>query len=348
MAFNPEFWTTLIGSFPHTDTDPLCRHIASSVDIPVWPQLPGRTFRESMYVQYSTHLPAIIVDEANERITFDTTTDLTPAMEGFYTRYLADDVDSFAIAPDYAAGFYAMLDVLRSTPGEWVKGHVTGPITLGLKITDQTLRSSLYDEMLADMIVKGVAMTARWQIRQLQAVRPNVIVFVDEPYMVSFGSAFISLSRDQVTNILNEIFAAIHDEGALAGIHCCGNTDWSVLLTTSVDVLNLDAYGYLENLALYPAELRAFLDRGGVVAWGIVPNTEQVFDVSPAQLAERLHNGLALISGKARARGISIRIEDFASHSLITPACGLGSTTIEVAEKTLETLAETAQLLQRG
>lgn len=346
MIFNPQFSATLIGSFPHIDADPLCQLIASSVDIPVWPQLPCRTFRESMYVQYSTHLPGIMVDETNERITFDTTNDLTPAMEGFYTRYLADDVDSFAIAPDYAAGFYSMLDVLRSTPGEWVKGHITGPITLGLKITDQDLRSSLYDETLADMIVKGVAMTARWQIRQLRAVRPNIIVFVDEPYMVSFGSAFISLSRDQVTTMLNEVFTVIHQEGALAGVHCCGNTDWSVLLTTGVDVLNLDAYGYLDNLALYPAELRTFLDRGGVVAWGIVPNDEEIFRVTPTQLAERLHTGLALISGKARARGISIRVEDFASHSLITPACGLGSTTIEVAEQTLETLAQTARLLR--
>jgi hypothetical protein len=132
----------------------------------------------------------------------------------------------------------------------------------------------------------------------------------------------------------------------LAGVHCCGNTDWSVLLTTGVDILNLDAYGYLDSLALYPAELRAFLDRGGVVAWGIVPNTEEISQVTPTQLAERLHNGLALVSGKARARGISIRVEDFASHSLITPACGLGPTTIEVAEQTLETLAQTARLLQ--
>jgi methionine synthase II (cobalamin-independent) len=346
MAFAPPFWTTLIGSFPHTEAGPICQRIADSVDIPIWPQLPRRTFRESMYVQYSTCLPGIVVDEAGEKITFNTVNDLTPAMETFYSHYLADDVDAFAIAPDCAAGFYAMLNVLGSTRGEWVKGHVTGPITLGLKITDQNLRSSLYDEILADMIVKGVAMTARWQIRQLRAARPNAIIFVDEPYMASFGSAFISLSREQVIAILGEVFDAIHQEGALAGVHCCANTDWSVLLATSVDVLNLDAFGFVDNLALYPAELRAFLDRGGVAAWGVVPNTEEIFDVTPEQLAERLRSGLQLISDKAEARGVSIPVEDFATHSLITPACGLGSTTIEVAEKTLDTLAKTARLLQ--
>ncbi|MBN1313789.1 MAG: methionine synthase [Anaerolineae bacterium] len=348
MTFTPHFQTTLIGSFPHTDKDAatLCRHIASSVDVPVWPQLPRRTFRENMYVQYSTFLPGIIIDEANEKITFNTADDLTPAMEAFYSHYLADEVDAFAVAPEYAAGFYAMLDVLRSNPGEWVKGQVTGPITLGLKITDQDLRSSLYDEMLAEAIVKGVAMTARWQVQQLKAVRPNVIMFVDEPYMASFGSAFISLSREQVVEMLDEVFDAIHQEGGLAGVHCCANTDWSVLLATGVDILNLDAYGYLDNLALYPEELRAFLDRGGVVAWGVVPNDEDIFQVTPEQLVEKLRDGLTSISGKAQARGISIGVEELASRSLITPACGLGPTTVEVAEKTLETLGKTAGLLQ--
>ena len=40
-----------------------------------------------------------------------------------------------------------------------------------------------------------------------------------------------------------------------------------------------------ENLALYPAELRAFLDRGGSICWGIVPNNEEIRDVTPQGLA---------------------------------------------------------------
>lgn len=90
----------------------------------------------------------------------------------------------------------------------------------------------------------------------------------------------------------------------------------------------------------------AFPDRDGVVAWGVVPNTEEIFEVTPEQLAGRLHGGLELISKKAEARGVSIPVEDFATHSLITLACGLGSTTVEVAEKTLDTLAKTAGLLR--
>jgi hypothetical protein len=197
---------------------------------------------------------------------------------------LSDDVENFALHPDYANGFFAMLESLRQTDGQWAKGQVTGPISIGLTVTDQDLRASLYDDMLADAIIKNMSMNARWQIRQLKSVRPNVILFLDEPYMAAFGSAFISLSREQVVAYLDEVFDAIHTEDGVAGIHCCANTDWSVLLGTKVDILNLDAYGFIENLALYPAELRAYLDRGGNICWGIIPNNEQIFNETPLGL----------------------------------------------------------------
>jgi hypothetical protein len=239
-----------------------------------------------------------------------------------------------------------MLDMLQTTSGDWVKGQVTGPISLGLTVTDQNLRASLYDETLADVIVKNTAMCAHWQARKLRAVRPHVILFVDEPYMASFGSAFISLSREQVIAMLDEVFDAVHQENALAGVHCCGNTDWSVLLATRVDILNLDAYGYLENLALYPVELRAFLDRGGILAWGIVPNNPEIAEVTPIQLKQRLHDGMRLLSQKAHARGVEISPQELLARSLITPSCGLGSTTVEVAEEVLKTLKHTSELLR--
>jgi hypothetical protein len=294
------FWTTMVGSFPHLQARELCERLAARLDVPVWPQLPRRTFRENMYVQYGDGMPGVVVDGKAEKIYFDTTVDLTPALENFYERYLAEDINTFALRPEDAEGFYVMLEALRQSPGEWAKGQVTGPISFGLTVTDQALRASLYNEMLADAIVKGLAMNARWQARWLKAARPNVMLFVDEPYMASFGSAFISLGREQAISLLDEMFAAIHAEGALAGVHCCANTDWSVLLATQVDILNLDAYGYMENLALYPLELCTFLERGGMVAWGVVPNNEHIANETPESLAQRLRDGLRMIGEKAQ------------------------------------------------
>jgi hypothetical protein len=305
-----------------------------------------RSFRENMYTQYGAVLPAVVIDDEHEEIRFDTSGDLTPALETFYTPFLEDDIEYFRLRPEYAQGFYTMQTLLPQTPGQWLKGQVTGPISMGLTVTDQNLRASLYHEMLVDTLVKNAAMNARWQIRQLKNLRPNVILFIDEPYMASFGSAFISISREQAVGMLDEVIAAIHAEGGIAGVHCCANTDWSVLLETQVDILNLDAYGYLANLALYPAELRNFLDRGGAIAWGIVPNNQEIDAVSPASLAQQLRDGVALICEKAALRGVSIRPDEFDTRSLITPACGLGSTTPEIADKVLPILAQTGKILR--
>ena len=90
--------------------------------------------------------------------------------------------------------------------------------------------------------------------------------------MASFGSAFFALSREKVISLLEEVFGGI---SGLKGVHCCGNTDWSVLLDTSADILSFDAYNYAQSLSLYPAEVKKFLDRKGTIAWGIVPNQEE-------------------------------------------------------------------------
>jgi hypothetical protein len=345
MAFEPHFWTTHVGSVPYAEVNGISERIAGELDIPAWPQFSRRTFRENMYVQYSFPLPRVVLDEAREKITLDTTGDLTPDLEVFYTKFLADDLEAFGLTPEVAAGFFTMRDHLGATPGNWAKGQVTGPISLGLTVVDQDLRSILYNDLLADALVKNTAMNARWQVQNLRTVCPNVIIFVDEPYMASFGSAFISLSREQAVTMLDEVFEAIHQENALAGVHCCANTDWGLLLETSVDIVNLDAYGYIDNLALYPAELRAFLDRGGVIAWGIVPNTEVIFEVTPEQITAKLQAGIALICEKAAARGVTIHPEDFAHRSLITPACGLGPATPEIADRVFAALGEVKALL---
>ena len=296
----PSFATTNIGSMPYTEADAITRLLIQTLDVPAWPQLPRLTFHENMYTQYSTALPALILDETKEKIYFNTEGDLSQAITPFYERVIAEDLDFFALPEQYAGGFFALMDLLPASDVGWIKGQVTGPISFGLTVTDQDLRASLYDELLADVIVKNTALSARWQIRELKSRRPNVMLFVDEPYMASFGSAFISLSREQVIQMLDEVFQVIHEAGALAGVHCCANTDWSVLLATQVDVLNLDAHGFINNLALYPDELNAFLQRGGRIAWGMIPNNEAIHTAPTAQLAADLLSGIEQIVQRAR------------------------------------------------
>lgn len=337
----PPFATTNVGSVPHMDANSITQQLINNLDIPSWPQLPRKTFLENMYTQFSASLPALMLDDTKEKIYFDTENDLAQVITPFYERFIENDLEYFALPEGYASGFYALMKLHEGGSEGWLKGQVTGPISFGLTVTDQDLRASLYNEQLADVIVKNTIMSARWQIRTLKTLRSNVIIFVDEPYMASFGSAFISLSRAQVTSMLDEVFQAIHEEGALAGIHCCANTDWSVLLATKVDILNLDAHGYLNNLALYPEELDSFLRRGGRIAWGMIPNNELINSSTAPQLAGDLRSGIDQIIQRASQRDIQLPT-NLDQNSMLSASCGLGSTSVEIAEQVMDTLYATA------
>ena len=81
----------------------------------------------------------------------------------------------------------------------------------------------------------------------------GALVVLDEPYLCSFGSAFVNVPRSRRDRGHRRgAVEAIHKEGALAGLHCCGNTDWSLVLSTALDVINFDAYEYFQGLSLYP------------------------------------------------------------------------------------------------
>lgn len=347
----PEFnyLTTHVGSVPHANANELNARLLAMLDIPCWLQLVKRDFRENIYTQYAPSLPgAVVLEEAEKAIIDTSAADFDSALETFYQAVIDENVEAFALHPDYAQGFYVLRDALKANPTKFAKGQVMGPISFGLTVTDQDGRACLYNDVYVDVLVKHMAFNALWQVEQLGTVSEQVIMFVDEPYMASFGSAYVSLSKEQVISWLDEVYDALHTAGALTGTHCCGNTDWGVLLNTKVDILNLDAYDFIENLALYPVELREFLDRGGTVCWGLIPNNNHIFHETPQLLADKLRNGIKLICEKAAKRGVAIRPDEFASRSLLAPACGLGPATVEIAERAFDMLVETGEILKKS
>lgn len=322
------------GSLPHTDPEIACRLAVQALDIPTWPQLPKRSFLENMYVQFSERFPGVIV--ANERIYVDHEQDLDPDLERLYVAYLTNDLAHAAISPEYAAGLYHFLGSdLDHLP--LVKGQVTGPVSWGLVVSDQNRRPVLYDDVLAEAVAKHLRLKASWQEQELRRFAQQTILFVDEPYMSSFGSAFVALEREPAVALIEEVLAGI--EG-LKGVHCCGNTDWSLLLSTTMDILSLDAYNYAETLALYPDEVDAFLHRGGMIAWGIVPAGEQALEETVDSLVERFHGALSLLVDKGLHR------DDLLEAALIMPSCGCGSLKVGTAERVMALTAGVAKALQ--
>ena len=329
---------TIIGSMPHTDAEAACSAVAHYLkDIPAWPQLPRRSFLENMYVQYSQGFPGVVVE--GNRIYVNRSQDLTKPLEEFYTAYLENNIDKYPISPDYAAGLHRFLTSDNLSPLV-AKGQITGPVTWGLTVTDEEKKAIIYDDVLGDVVPKLLRLKASWQQKELSRISKNTIIFVDEPYMAAFGSVGVMLSKEQVIGLLEEVFEGIK---GLKGVHCCGNTDWSILLDTSVDIISFDAYNYAQSLSLYPSQVKKFLGRGGAIAWGIIPcDEESIEKESVASLNDRLEEAMAPFTREG------IPFKQLIEQGLLTPSCGLGSiANEETVGRALELLAELSKKIRK-
>jgi hypothetical protein len=346
MAFDPECLATAIGSFPHTDAGAACDLILRTIpEIPTWPQLPGIDFRESMEIQYSEGLPCVVVDEAKQRMYFETSGDTSGALAEFYENYVAENLEYFKISPEFARGIYEMESRLgdkgRPRPS-YFKTHVTGPVTMGLGRTDENKRAIYYNEVFRDVVVKAVAMKARWLLDRFDSPGCQQICFVDEPILSAFGSStYVSVKRADVVTCLQEVVEAIHSAQAIAGSHCCGNTEWTILIDAGVDVISFDAYQYGETIGYYPDRVKGFLEQGGILAWGIVPSSDAIHRETAEALIGRLK---ALVAGLA-TKGIDEKL--IWQKCLLTPSCGTGSIPLEASKKVLANLSEVSTLLRQ-
>ncbi len=345
MDFSPKCIPTTIGSYPFKEPGKAIEKIFETLtDMPNWAQLPNLNFRESMYTQYSEGLPCIKIDEAKETIYFDTSVDIYEKLDIFYEKYVEKNIDYFAITKEFSSGFYAFEDYLRNYDLKrikFLKGQVTGPVSFGLTVTDENKRSALYNEGLVDSIVKCCAMKAAWQITRLKSFSNNIIIFIDEPYLSSFGSAFVNISREQAINYIDEVADTIHEYGGIAGVHCCGNTDWSILMDTRINIINFDAYEYFQGMTLYPEKLKKFFAGGGVLAWGIVPTSEKIKDENTDSILGNFENKINILAEKGFDK------VELLDRCLITPSCGMGTLSIDLSNKVLEILKDISEKLRK-
>ena len=329
MDFEDFFLATGIGSFPHEreeDVFPLV--IQNFSQIPCWPQLPKRSFLEGMLLQYSEGFPGLKWDDKGGKVWVDLSDGFEREVEKFYGWLEADNLEPFEITDNYAKGL-RILETLAS--GEhrktirYMKGQVTGPVTFGLSLADPDQKPIFYDPTLREILVKHLSAKACWMERKFSSLLPEAktIIFFDEPSLSSFGSAFSGLNREEVISSLNGCF---HGIKGLKGVHCCGNTDWSLLFSTDLDILSFDAFDYFETLSLYPGPLKAFLERGGILAWGIVPTSDAIRKEDEESLVKRLKEGVRTLTQKGIDPALLRR-------AILTPSCGTASLPVPLAER---------------
>jgi methionine synthase II (cobalamin-independent) len=321
---------TIIGSMPHRAPAAACKIISRYLtELPAWPQLPMRSYRELMTAQYAEGFPGGSITE--DGVSVSHPEGWEHELEALYGAYITGDAAKYAISEDSAAGFHAFQ---QNHPGHplGVKGQVEGPVSWGLSVKDELDTPIVYDDVLAEAAAKMLSLKVTWQEALLREISPNTVIFIDEPALTSYGSAYLPLSKEKIQSLLTEVLGAVK---GVKGVHCCGNTDWTILTETSTDIISFDAYNYASSLALYPEEIRQFVKRGGAIAWGIVPNTNKgVEEETASSLKDRLEATVAPFTRD----GLDFRT--ILRQSLITPSCGMAYMSEDAAEKLLETMVE--------
>jgi len=332
MSIPGNLLTTAMAVMPHKDVDRALK-VALSMDVPFWPQLPHYNYYEDMYVQASEHFPGILLDMEKRTLRF--------SMEKFISEFEEamahfDEPEYFDISNTYSVVYNRFLELdLSDRPA--IRGQLEGPISFGFNVADENDRPILFDDTVRPFMLEFMAKRVNIQLTRLKKRNPNAFMFVDEPGLQFLFSAMAGYGDVAARSDMETFFSMIERPH---GVHLCGNPDWDFLLGQDLDILSLDVYSNGEVFASYAPSIRKFLDRGGVLVWGIVPtNFEPFGEENMASLEIRIEEIWSVLGKNG------IDLEFLLSKSMLSPAtCCLvnpdGEKTVEEAFKMIKQLSE--------
>jgi hypothetical protein len=335
----PHSLATGIGALPHSDPVLACNDVlAIFPSFPYVPTLPDRGQLESIVFNDSEQMPGKVIRD--DRLLYDSTSDNSAAMEQVYLDYVEGNYARYALHAEYASAFIEMMT--RKISGATVlKCQVTGPVTFGMQVVDAGKRPIYYDAQIADVLSKMIALRARWcetEMRERTGVKETLVI-LNEPYLASLGSSVVPVDRETVQSGWQDIASLV--EGGL-GVHCCSNTDWGFVIGLDPSVISIDAYATAKEFLLYADAVAGYMERGGVVAWGIVPAEYKLF---VQETVDSLYEQYMAIRAQVTGR---VGEELFDAQSLITPSCGIRFADRAGAVAIMRAAAEISRRIRSG
>ncbi len=307
MPIPGNLMTTAMAVMPQTDVKQAL-DLALTLDVPFWPQLPNFSYYEDMYVQAAEHFPGIVLDVEKKTLRFSMDKFIAEFEE---TMSRFDDPATFDISEKYSVVYHEFLSMdLADRPA--IRGQLEGPISFGFNILDQDERPILFDDNIRPFMFDFMAKRINVQSARLKERNANAFMFVDEPGLQFIFSAMSGYGDQKAKTDLDAFFSTVDGP---CGIHLCGNPDWDFLLGLDMDILSLDIYSNAEIFSTCGASIKKFLDRGGVLVWGIVPTGYEIFAKESLGFLTMKLEGIWQYLGK---KGVDL--EQLVSQSMLSPA----------------------------
>ena len=306
---------TGVGSLPHRSAHDAAAFALREYDVPAIPTLPRRSPAEGMIAQAVVGIAGVTLGQYGS---------------------IAVDVD--ALDPDAAVqtdlsndSFISMRTFLATAAARGLRGPVkwqfVGPVTLGAALT----RVGVPSDRAFAVAVRAVRAHLTALAAAVATALPDSpqLVWLDEPWFGELMLPGFPIAPEPAIDLLSGAMAVL-EPVATVGVHCCADADIASLLDAGPSVLSVPVD---EKLAAVAGYLTRFLERGGRIAWGVVPTDGPIVTTS-----ERSWRQLSDVWCELVRRGCDPVI--LRQHSMVTPHCGLGTHTPAVAERVVQLTRE--------
>ncbi|QRK08393.1 hypothetical protein JQX13_52220 [Archangium violaceum] len=336
----PTCATTGIGSLPHTQLE-MGLQAALALDIPFLPQLPIGRPSEFMIPQALEGLPGLRWDDEGL-----CTVDLeawASARGDFEERLEAalssGAVEAFEPSLEGCRAWRPFLWEVENRKLAFAKAQLAGPFTVRSVARTSEGRAALDEPGLDEAMFRLMLARSLAMVKALRRAGTTPLFFLDEPGLYAFERS--NPRHLLAMQELRLLVVALQREGALVGVHCCGNTHWASLLEAGLDVLSLDVRLSLDAVLEESSAFARFLDSGATLSLGIIPtDLTSTYEVGELVDAVEVSLEAALPPGYDFTR--------VGAQVLLTPACGLAMRTVVDAEHVLEQLKQAQRRLREA
>lgn len=338
LTLLPPGATTAIGSLPLTQQE-LALQMALQLDVPFLPQLPADHPSELMIPSALEGLPGLAFDP--EGVCTVHLAEWALKQEAFGISIEAalqsDQLAAFEPSPQACRSWKPFLWEVEHRKLPFAKVQLSGPCTTRWVARTSDGSPASENELLDRQIFRLLLAKSMALVKALRRVGCTPILYLDEP-------GLYALDRTQARHLvalqeLRMLVVALQREGALVGLHCCGNTDWAALLELGLDLLSIDVRLSLDAVLDERAGFLRFLSSGATLSLGIIPtNLDSNFEVS--ELVDSVEAGLRSV---LPARW---NLQEVLGRMLLTPACGLALHTVPDAERIFDRLRSAQKALR--
>ena len=309
------FNTLPVGSLPYEDIQ-LCKQMMLRLfeKVPFLPELPLMDPNDNLLQRTIDNIPSFkFVD--NKLIIDDRDYDKLMQFVMHIDKMLTSgsfDVKEYGFDTQF---MFMHTKILKRLKPKTTIVNLMGPFTLANSIFNKNAASILLDKTYRQFIFDTVLVKALWSIHKVKEASPETVplIMFDEKLLFKFGTlkrTNESITKETLTTLFSRLFAKVKKEGALVGVQAFEKCNWQLIFESgNVDIISFDAYNNPSNLNILAQSVNAYLAKGGLINWGIIPvmNENAIRSLNITTLQKRFESTIDALSKEGVSMDLLLR-----------------------------------------